>query len=77
MMVMSLLRVISLSSGHISFFTRWVILQKRNKIQAALIRALMVLTIRATWLGSLVNWLNKLAVSIKKGAPGGWPTSSL
>ena len=28
-------------------------------------------------LGSLVNWLNKLAVSIKKGAPGGWPTSNL
>ena len=38
---------------------------------------LIMLTMRATCVGSLVNWLNRLAVSMKKGAPGGWPTSSL
>ena len=52
-------------------------LQKRNRIQPALINADIVLTIRATCEGSLVNCENKLAVSMKKGAPGGCPTSSL
>ena len=46
-------------------------------MQAALISALIVFTIRATCDGSLTNWLNKLAVSIKNGAPGGCPTSNL
>ncbi len=32
----------------------------------------MIFTIRATCEGSLVNWLNRLAVSMKNGAPGGW-----
>ena len=42
-----------------------------NEGHAALINALMVFTMRATCEGSLVNWLKRLAVSMKKGAPGG------
>ena len=51
--------------------TRCVIVQNRNKIHVADKRALMVFTIRATSEGSLTNWVNRLAVSIKNGAPGG------
>ena len=46
-------------------------LQNRNMIVAAESKALMVLTIRATSEGSLTNWENRLAVSMKNGAPGG------
>ena len=45
--------------------------QKRNMIQAALKSALITFTILATNVGSLTNWVNRLAVSMKKGAPGG------
>ena len=55
----------------ISLRVRWVIVQNKNMMVVAESSALMVLTIRATWLGSLTNWLKRLAVSIKNGAPGG------
>ena len=51
-------------------------LQKRNKMHDAESRALIVLTIRAICEGSLANCEKRLAVSMKNGAPGGWPTSS-
>ena len=35
------------------------------------------MTITATLEGSEANCVNKLAVNMKKGAPGGWPTSNL
>ena len=52
-------------------------LQNRNRIHAALIKADITLTIIATCEGSWANCENKLAVSMKNGAPGGWPISSL
>ena len=48
-----------------------------NKIVRPLKRADIVLTITATLEGSEANCVNKLAVNMKKGAPGGWPTSNL
>ena len=45
--------------------------QKRNMIHVAESNALMVLTIRATSVGSLAKCEKRLAVSIKNGAPGG------
>jgi hypothetical protein len=69
--------VISLHSLMSNFLVRWVMLQKRNRIHVAESSALMVLTILATCVGSLVNCENRLAVSIKNGAPGGWPISNL
>ena len=56
---------------------RWVILQNKNRIQVAESSALIVFTIRATCVGSLVNCEKRLAVSMKNGAPGGWPISNL
>ena len=55
---------------------RWVIDQKRNRIHVAERSADMVLTIIATCEGSLANCEKIFAVSMKNGAPGGWPTSS-
>ena len=77
MMAISFPEVRSSSFGHTSFFARHVMLQNRNRMQAALISALMMFTIFATCEGSLANWLKRLAVSMKNGAPGGCPTSSL
>ena len=57
--------------------TRWVMVQKRNKMHVADSRALIMFTMRATCVGSLANCENRLAVSMKKGAPGGWPICSL
>ncbi len=54
-----------------------VMLQNRNRMHNALSTADIMLTIMATLPGSLVNCENRLAVSMKIGAPGGWPTSSL
>ena len=54
-----------------SLRTRWLVLQKRNMMQAALNSALIVFTILATRAGSLTNCVKRLAVSMKKGAPGG------
>src|SRR5574344_296366 len=65
------------SLSTMSFRTKWVTLQNRNKMQKALIKALIVFTILATLLGSEVSCVKKLATSIKNGAPGGCPTSSL
>ena len=75
--VMSWPRVFTTPPSPTSLRARWLMLQKRNMMQAALKSALIVFTIRATCDGSLTNWLNRLAVSMKKGAPGGCPTSSL
>ena len=46
-------------------------------MQAAESSALIVFTILATCVASLAKWEKMLAVSAKKGAPGGCPTSSL
>ena len=54
-----------------------VMLQNRNRMQSALSRADMVLTIMATFEGSFVNCENRFAVSMNIGAPGGCPISSL
>ena len=70
-MLIILPTVISLSLFNSRRRTRWVMLQNRNIIVAAESKALMVLTIRATSEGSLTNWENRLAVSMKNGAPGG------
>ena len=76
-MAMSFPVVSSLQSFKISLRARCVMLQKRNRIQSALSRAFMMLTMNATWDGSLANCEKILAVSMKNGAPGGCPTSSL
>ena len=69
--------VSSFQSFSISFLVRWVTVQKRNMIVVALNRALMVLIMRATSDGLLAKCEKRLAVSIKNGAPGGCPISSL
>ena len=51
-------------------------LQNRNSMPKALSMADIMFTINAT-LSGLANSEKKFAVSMKKGAPGGWPTSSL
>ena len=51
--------------------TRCEMVQKRNRMVAADSNALIMFTIRATCEGSLVNCEKRLAVSMKKGAPGG------
>ncbi len=56
---------------------RWVIVQKRNMMHVAESSALIVFTILATSVGSLAKWEKRLAVSMKNGAPGGCPISSL
>ncbi len=61
----------SLQSFKMSLRVRCVIVQNRNMIHTALSSAFMILTIKATLPGSLVNWENRLAVSMKNGAPGG------
>ena len=75
--VMSCDREVTTPSVPTSLRVRWLMLQKRNMMQAALKRALMVLTMRATMVGSLTNWVNRFPMSMKKGAPGGCPTSNL
>ena len=60
-----------------SLRVRCVMVQNKNRIHPALSNADMMLTICATLEGSLANWVKRLAVSMKKGAPGGWPISSL
>ena len=76
-MAMSFAFVSSLQSFRMSLRTRCVIDQNRNRMVVAESNALMMFTMRATCVGSLANCENKLAVSMKNGAPGGWPTSSL
>ena len=70
-MAMSFCMDISLQSFRMSFRVRCVMVQKRNRIHVAESSALRVFTMRATSVGSLTNCENKLAVSIKNGAPGG------
>ena len=70
-MAMSLAVVSSLQSFRMSFLTRWVMVQNKNRMVIAESSALIVFTMRATCEGSLANCENKLAVSMKKGAPGG------
>ena len=76
-MVISFGRVSSLQSEISRRRVRWVILQNRNRIHVADSRALIVFTILATCVGSLANCEKRLAVSMKNGAPGGWPISIL
>ncbi len=76
-MAISLARLISLQSFTMSLRVRCVMVQKRNRMVVADNSADMVLTIRATCDGSLAKWEKRLAVSMKNGAPGGWPISSL
>ena len=54
-----------------SRLTRCVMVQKRNRIQPALSNADSKFTMRATSEGILANCENRLAISMKKGAPGG------
>ena len=70
-MAIALGRVSSFQSLMSNFRVRCEMLQKRNMMVAAESSALMMFTMRATSEGSLVNCENKLAVSMKKGAPGG------
>ena len=60
-----------------SFRVKCVIVQNRNNMVSALNSADIAFTKTATLAGSDVSWVKALAVSIKKGAPGGCPTSSL
>ena len=69
--------VISPMSRTSSFLTKCVMLQNRNRMHVADSSALMVFTMRATCVTSLVNCEKRFAVSMKNGAPGGCPTSSL
>ena len=70
-MAMSLPVVRLLQSFTMSLRVRCVMVQNKNRMVAAESSALMVLTMRATSLGLLTNWLNRLAVNMKNGAPGG------
>ena len=63
-------------SGATSFFASAVIVQKRKRIVKALASAERALTHIATWVVSDANRLKKWPMSMKNGAPGGWPTSS-
>lgn len=76
-MAINLPVVSSLQSLSISLRVRWVMVQKRNRMHVALSSALMVLTMRATSEALEAKCENKLATSIKNGAPGGCPISSL
>ena len=60
-----------------SLRARWEIVQNKNIIQVADNSALIVFTIRATWVASLAKCEKRLAVRAKNGAPGGCPISSL
>ena len=76
-MVISLPKVSSLQFFKISLRVRWVIVQNKKSTPAAPNSALMMLTMSATFDGSLTNCEKRLAVSMKNGAPGGCPTSNL
>ena len=56
---------------------RWVIVQNRKRIVKALASADIVLTIAATDSASGAKIVKKREIIMKRGAPGGWPTSSL
>ena len=60
----------------IIFFAKCVMLQKRNKMVNELLRAESELAKTAAVSG-VAKIIKKRARSMKKGAPGGWPTSSL
>ena len=68
--------VISRLLPTMSLRVRCVMLQNRNRMPAALISADMMLTMYATFPGA-ANSEKKFAASMKNGAPGGCPTSSL
>ena len=51
--------------------------QKSNSIVRALSSPLMALTATATVCDEAAKLAKNLAVSMKMGLPGGWPTSSL
>ena len=62
---------LTMPSSQMSLRVRWVMVQKRNRIHVADRSADMMFTQMATFVGSSVNWVKKLPVSIKNGAPGG------
>ena len=76
-MMATILAVVIPSSFTMSLRTRCVMVQNKNRMHAALISALMMLTMRATVAGLSAKREKKLPVSMKNGAPGGCPTSSL
>ncbi len=70
-MAMSFCSDMSLQSFSINLRVRWVMVQNRNMMHDAESKALIMFTMRATCVGSLTKCVNKLAVSMKNGAPGG------
>ena len=77
MIVISCPKEISAPSSTMIFRAMCVMLQKRNRIVNPLNRADIPLTMIATFDGSEANCVKRFAVNIKKGAPGGCPTSNL
>ena len=62
----------------IIFRAKWVMIQNRKRIDMPLVRALMKFTPRAAVCGlSPKRMIKKRPMSAKRGAPGGWGTSSL
>jgi len=56
---------------------RWVMDQNKKRMVRALNNADMVLIMAATFSGPPAKLAKKRPNNMKKGAPGGWPTSSL
>jgi len=66
------------SSARKNFFTRWVMVQKRNRMVNALAMADNTFMVKATLVTSPpANRVKKRPSTMKKGAPGGCPTSIL
>jgi hypothetical protein len=66
------------SSAENSFFTRWVRVQNRNRMVKALARAERMFTVTATLVTSPpAKRVKSRPSTMKKGAPGGCPTSIL
>ena len=61
----------------INFFARWVMVQNRKRMVNALARADNMLTHMAAFEGLPAKIVKNRPSNIKKGAPGGWPTSNL
>ena len=68
---MSCDRLLTQPSLQMSLRAKCETVQKRNMMVSALSSAFMMFTINATLPGSEVSCVNRLPVSMKKGAPGG------
>jgi hypothetical protein len=55
----------------------WVMVQKRNKMQNALAKQFIPLTMWGTYSADGAKIAAMRANNINRGAPGGWPTSNL